>query len=256
MARILVIDDARNIRRTVALTLQSAGHEVEEAGDGVQGLELFGDGRAWDLTLVDQRMPGREGRQVIVEARRRDPQARLVMMTAFATAPLAGQVMEAGAVDFLRKPFPTDTLRRAVENALARPRQNFVGFSAPVREARTPGIVHAANGFELWSAAPLFSTLPEGIEISRSFFVRDGRGQSQPCLVVVVPHVHDQVRLETHRDFSKTEFVWDKVCELAVFDVLFECRQFPPALLPVVELSPGQLFAIRKLAGMKPFLDY
>ena len=257
MARILVVDDTKNIRKMVALTLQNAAHDVEEAADGLSGLGMFGDGSAWDLTLVDQRMPGREGRQFIAEARERDPTARLVMMTAFATPLLAAQVLEEGAVDFLRKPFSTTILRATVELALARPRQEFVGFKAPVNaSSRPPAIVLSVNGFEFWSVAPMFSALPEGIEISRSYCLRDGRGFLRQCLVVVVPHVFEQVRRETGRDFPKTNFVWDKVCEMALFDVLFEGESFPPTLLPVVELSPGQLFAVRKLAGLKPFLDF
>ncbi len=120
MARILVIDDTKNIRKMVGLTLEKEGHAVQAAEDGVQGLELFGDGTAWDLTLIDQRMPELEGREVAREVRRRDPAARLVMMTAFATIELASDVLRAGATDFLRKPFSSDVLRGAVMAALAR----------------------------------------------------------------------------------------------------------------------------------------
>ena len=122
MACILIIDDARNIRKMVRLTLQKAGHEITEADDGARGLELFGDGQSFDLTLVDQQMPGVEGLKVVEEARRRDSSARLLMMTAFATPELAGDVLEAGAVDFLAKPFfdryPT---RRRRTGAIAAP---------------------------------------------------------------------------------------------------------------------------------------
>lgn len=253
MARILVVDDARNIRKMVALTLQKAGHEVEEAADGTRGLGLFGDGRSWDLTLVDQRMPPPKGREMVAEARRRDPMARLVMMTAFATTGLAGDVLEAGAVDFLPKPFSTDTLRATVQSALARPRQNAGGFLAPVKSSTSPTIISAFNGFEYWSAAPLFSKLPPGIDISRTFLVRGQGGSLKQCLVVLMPHIGDQVRLETGRDFPQSSFVWEKVCELAVLDFLIR-GAVPPALLPVFELSPGQLIALHKLAR-RPFTD-
>lgn len=258
MARILVIDDAQGIRKMVVLTLEKAGHEVGQATDGAQGLELFGDGQGWDLTLVDQQMPGFSGREVVVEARRRDAPARLAMMTAFATPELAGDVLDAGAVDFLRKPFSTHTLRGAVAHALSRPRcHTFAGLSAPVKlGAAVPLITQAINGFDFWSVTPLFAALSPGIEISRTFFVRDRLGCTRQCLVVVVPHIGEQVRQETRRDFAAGEFLWDKVCELAVFDYLFQGAQLPPALLPVFELTPTQLFTVRKLAGLKPFLDY
>lgn len=254
MARILIIDDAPRIRKMAALTLRGAGHEVGQAADGALGLEAFGDGRAWDLVLVDQRMSGATGREVVVEARARDEAARLILMTAFATPELAGEVLEAGAVDFLRKPFSTQTLRGAVDHALARPRP-FAPFSAPVRARNlAPVISFAINGFDFWSVTPLFSVLPVGIEVSRTFFVRETGGTCHQCLVVVVPHVSQQIQQETRR--AAGEFLWDKVCELALSDYLFRWARLPPPLLPVFELTPAQLLAVRTLAGMKPFLDF
>src|SRR5690348_6719317 len=101
MARILVIDDDKNLRNMIRRTLASAGHEVEVAQNGVEGLARFGDGVSWGLTLVDQRMPGLEGIDVIWRARQRDPAARMVMMTAFDTVQLAGEALATGASDFL-----------------------------------------------------------------------------------------------------------------------------------------------------------
>ncbi len=255
MARILVIDDARGIRKMVGLTLRQAEHEVSEAAGGALGLETFGDGQTWDLTLIDQQMNGVQGREVIAEARKRDPTARLIMMTAFATPELAGDALEAGAVDFLRKPFSTQVLRGAVQDALSRPR-HAAGFSVPVKaQSAAPVISFAVNGFDFWSLTPLLEVLPPGIEISRTFFVCDSQGASRHCLVVVAPHVGEQVRQETQRTFAAREFLWDKVCDLALSDYLFQRGQLPPPLLPVFELTPTQLFTVRKLAGRRPFLD-
>src|SRR5476651_132279 len=114
MARILVIDDENNIRLMVRIALHAAGHAVETAADGTDGLAKFGDGSAWDVVLLDQRMPDIEGLDVLREIRRRDPAARVVMITAFGTVDLTTNVMQAGALDFLRKPFTTEVLRAAV----------------------------------------------------------------------------------------------------------------------------------------------
>ena len=88
MSKILVVDDTPNIRKMVHLTLVSVGHSVEIAADGAQGLEVSGDGTGFDLTLVDQHMPNIEGREMIAQARKRDPMARLIMITAFASSEL------------------------------------------------------------------------------------------------------------------------------------------------------------------------
>ena len=90
--------------------------------NGALGLEQWGDGARFDLTLVDQQMPAMTGDAFILEAHRRNPTARLVMMMAFATPELASTVMQNGVNDFLRKPFTTETLRDTVKVALEKSR--------------------------------------------------------------------------------------------------------------------------------------
>ena len=80
MARILVVDDEANIRTMVRIALEKAGHTVEQAADGPEGIERFRDGADWDVVLLDQRMPGMEGLEVLREMRNRDPLARVVMI--------------------------------------------------------------------------------------------------------------------------------------------------------------------------------
>jgi len=83
MARILIVDDETNIRTMIRMALMRAGHEVGQAADGPDGLAQFGNGRAWDLVLLDQRMPGMEGLEVLAAMLGRNPDARVIMVTAF-----------------------------------------------------------------------------------------------------------------------------------------------------------------------------
>ena len=122
MARILLIDDEANIRMMVKMALEQKKHSVETAADGPDGLIKFGTGTGWDLVLLDHRMPGMDGIDVLHELRRRDPKCRVVMITAFGTFQLARTAIEAGATDFLRKPFTIETLRDFVAAALDRAR--------------------------------------------------------------------------------------------------------------------------------------
>ena len=118
--RILIIDDEENIRRVTRLTLQAAGYEVGEASDGERGIENFGDGSRWDAVLLDQRMPGMDGLETLRLINERDPTARVIMSTAYASIELAVDAMKLGATDFVRKPMTPEILRNSVAAALSK----------------------------------------------------------------------------------------------------------------------------------------
>src|SRR5450432_323853 len=111
MARILFIDDEPAIRMIVRLVLGQDRHTVEMAKDGHDGLLLFSERRDWDLVLLDDRMPGIDGLEVLSSIKRHDARARVVMLSAFESFDLTARALEAGAVDVLRKPFSAVGLR-------------------------------------------------------------------------------------------------------------------------------------------------
>jgi CheY-like chemotaxis protein len=118
MAKILIVDDENNIRLMLRLTLKADGHEIAVAADGAEALDLFGEGGRFDLILLDQRMPGMEGLEVLRTIKKREPAAKVIMATAFGTVDLAREAIEVGANGFLRKPFTTEVLRAAVATVL------------------------------------------------------------------------------------------------------------------------------------------
>src|ERR1700730_6284018 len=118
MERVLIIDDEENIRQMIRLTLEAAGYEVGEAGDGIEAFAILGGDPAWDVVLLDQRLPLMEGTQVLRRINVLAPSARVVMMTAFASVELAVEAMKLGATDFLRKPMTPEVVRNAVAAAL------------------------------------------------------------------------------------------------------------------------------------------
>ncbi len=252
MAQILVVDDTKNIRKTVELTLKKAGHEIQTAEDGNEGLRLFSDGAPWDLTLVDQQMPGLQGDEFVIEARRRDPMARLLMMTAFATPELAAQVMQAGALDFLRKPFTTDVLRSAVDVALSHPRQaapvSDFDPSAHLTLPGEPGYVSPRtssriNGFSFWQLleAPGETQArlnPPGFDLGRSFQVRLPDGAYTRCFVGITPHVRAQIEANQARTIADDDYFWEEMCRDTLFRFLVDKAQTPPDILPVYD-APG-----------------
>ena len=144
MAHILIVDDESNIRLMLRLALQKDGHSIATAADGPDALEQWGDGTAFDLTLLDHRMPQMEGIEVLRAMKARRKEARVIMVTAFGTVDLALEAQRAGAANFLRKPFTTEALRAAVATALSE--------DAPVFSGDNPDVLGAwlLMGFASW----------------------------------------------------------------------------------------------------------
>ena len=244
MARILVIDDEHNIRTMVRLALQHEGYEVETAADGQEGLDRFADGRDWDLVLVDQRMPGIEGLTVLKQLLYHNSEARVIMITAFGTVDLAVDAMKAGARDFLRKPFTTETLRGAVRVALGDGRsQAPMQSSAANLVGSQSGLVTfgmtTINGFRI-EFKPDSGIKLEG-ELGFSFMVRSPEGESRHCTVTLAPYVAEQVRAHADREvFPGGNRFWQALCEEALANYLYQNAAAPSdGLLKVEEYSTG-----------------
>jgi len=117
LPRILVADDDDSVRSLLRLTLPAGGVEVVEARDGEEALELI-SAHAPDLLLLDWKMPGRPGADVLAEVRRSHPTLPVIVLTADqaeSTHALAGAL---GADTFLTKPFSPLELLEAVESFL------------------------------------------------------------------------------------------------------------------------------------------
>lgn len=117
LPRILVADDDDSVRSLLRLTLPAGGVEVVEARDGEEALELI-SAHAPDLLLLDWKMPGRPGADVLAEVRRSHPTLPVIVLTADqagTTHALAGAL---GADTFLTKPFSPLELLEAVESFL------------------------------------------------------------------------------------------------------------------------------------------
>ncbi len=80
MARILIIDDEERVRRTLRRMLEPAGHEVVEAADGREGVELYKEDSV-DLVLMDLIMPEKEGIQAAAELRHYDPEVKIIAIS-------------------------------------------------------------------------------------------------------------------------------------------------------------------------------
>ncbi|MBI5766254.1 MAG: response regulator [Verrucomicrobia bacterium] len=123
MSRILLIEDDAPLRGVMAEALQSAGHEVLQAEDGRQGLEIFTIAPA-DLVVTDLIMPGQEGIETIMQLRRDHP--GLPILAVSGSVAHAGVYLDLarklGASRTLAKPFSVEELLLAVATLVPPPR--------------------------------------------------------------------------------------------------------------------------------------
>ena len=151
MPKILIVDDQRNMRTTLAMMLRGATYEVEEAKDGEEGIERGTTG-AYDVVITDLRMGSQDGISVLRSIKEKQPLTEVIVMTAYGTIESAVDAMRLGAFDYIQKPFTEQELLVKVEKALSNRRlagevalltnefrdrykfENVVGRSATVRE--------------------------------------------------------------------------------------------------------------------------
>ena len=119
MASILIADDQKNMRTTLAMMLRRAGHDVAEAKDGVDACEAIDD-EAYDLVITDLRMGKVDGIDVLRHVRENSPLTEAIVMTAYGTIESAVEAMRLGAWDYIQKPFTEDELQVKIEKALER----------------------------------------------------------------------------------------------------------------------------------------
>jgi CheY-like chemotaxis protein len=251
--RILIIDDEFDIREVERLALMTAGYEVDTAADGKEGLEKYGFGDNWDLVLLDQRMPGMQGVEVLQRIRAQNSSAKVVMVTAHASIELVAEVMKSGATDFLRKPFDVDILFGTVKAALEQPHHSGTTVFPE------PGF-HTLNGFQFRLAPSQELPEPEarpeatgGDEwpLRRLYEVRDPAGEAMYCTVDVTPFVKGLFQ-EATGDHPDNDPLWNTVCESALANYLWQEAKLPPEVLHVSDLTGQQLQVARHLAGFGP----
>jgi len=131
---ILIIDDEESMRDSCSLILTKEGYRTATAPDGETGLQLMQELKP-DLALVDLKMPGISGFDVLERAKEIDPHIVQVVITGYATVESAVEAMKKGAYDFLPKPFTPDELRIIIRRGLER-RQLTLEKEALEREKR------------------------------------------------------------------------------------------------------------------------
>jgi FixJ family two-component response regulator len=114
---VLIVDDEKNIRLTLAMALEKLNIPVETAANGAEALQKLAD-KSYALMLLDLRMPGLDGMEVLRRLPEVRPEVKVVIITAWGSVEAAVEAMKLGAVDFLQKPFDAADVRELVSSLL------------------------------------------------------------------------------------------------------------------------------------------
>lgn len=115
--KVLIVDDQRSMRMTLAGVIEDQGYDVVEAEDGYKAIELAAQ-QQFDLVLMDIKMPGIDGVQTFREIKKISPDSVVVMMTGFAVEDLVAAALDEGAFSVVYKPFDVAKVIDLVDSVL------------------------------------------------------------------------------------------------------------------------------------------
>jgi two-component system, sensor histidine kinase and response regulator len=225
--RILVIDDEEVIREACSQILRAQGSVVETAQSGDAGLEIFDKFRP-DLVLVDLKMPGKSGMEVLEEIDRREPTVIKIVITGYATIASAVDAMKKGAFDFLCKPFLPDDIRRVAAKGLQERRLLLENTAMKAAQERTRQHMTSLVSHEL--RAPLAAAV-QYLEVILN-------GMAGP--------VSDEVKDMLHRSSTRLREMLEMIrrwLNLATFDPNKMTEKFTPVDLKVIAAESLEMLA-------------
>jgi DNA-binding response OmpR family regulator len=135
---VLIVDDEKNIRLTLSQALETLEVETDTAADGEEALAKLKE-REFGLILLDLRMPGMDGMEVLRQVSKIRPDIRIVILTAYGTVESAVEAMKLGAADFIQKPFAPDEIRELVSRVMDREKldeQKGVDYGSSIELAK------------------------------------------------------------------------------------------------------------------------
>ncbi|GLY08996.1 response regulator [Pseudobacillus badius] len=112
--KILIVDDQFGIRILLNEVLQKEGYETFQAANGIQALEIV-DNHSPDLVLLDMKIPGMDGIEILKRMRQKDENIRVIIMTAYGELDMIQKAKDLGALTHFAKPFDIDDIRKTVK---------------------------------------------------------------------------------------------------------------------------------------------
>jgi len=270
-SRVLITDDEEDVRRMVSQLMRQEGFEPLEAGDGKDALEIMRR-ELVDAVILDIRLPGKNGMEVLKEARRLDASMPVILITAFGGPGFEQEAMRNGAYGYFAKPFENAELILAIRSALKRRRIDLDDFLVNPSAGSGFSLAEAMGSSDLVSkvvakielVAPTdFTVLIQGETgsgkemVARAIHGMSGRanGPFVPVDCGSVPPTLIESALFGHEkgSFTGADRVQYGKFEIASGGTLFldEISNLPPAVQPKL-LRALQEKEVWRIGGKKP----
>jgi DNA-binding response OmpR family regulator len=161
----LIVDDEKNIRLALSMALEQLDIPVETAASGDEALEKIAAG-GFGVMLLDLRMPGVDGMEVLRRVAHEQPEIKVIIITAYGSIDLAVEAMKLGAVDFLQKPFDVAQVREMVRRILEKQEESigYADYIALAKERIRDGFFEIA-GVYAQKAVFLSPQRPEALNL-------------------------------------------------------------------------------------------
>ncbi|MBM7648338.1 two-component system response regulator (stage 0 sporulation protein F) [Bacillus ectoiniformans] len=117
--KILIVDDQFGIRILLNEVLQKEGYTTFQAANGVQALEIANE-HSPDLVLLDMKIPGMDGIEILKRMKQKDADIRVIIMTAYGELDMIQEARDLGALTHFAKPFDIDDIRKTVKEYVTR----------------------------------------------------------------------------------------------------------------------------------------
>ena len=183
---ILIADDEELIRRVLADTLRDEGHTVETVDNGARASEAMAS-QAFDLALLDIRMPERSGLDILLQTQQADQQRHtpIIIMTGQTTLDNAIEAMKRGAFDYLTKPFDIEEVKALVMRALEASRLTDSQPSAPSAaiEGRTAHMIGQSPAMQ-----QVYKTIGRIVKSDATVLVQGESGTGKELVARVIHH--------------------------------------------------------------------
>jgi len=164
MKPVLIVEDETIMRDSLRDWLKDEGYEVDTAESGEEALQKIGE-KEFGVAVLDLRLPGKDGLEVLREATARNPKFKGVIITAYPSVETAVEAMKIGAVSYIVKPFAPDALEKAIEEVLGpvqvevKPKEAEVEKAIAITEEEIPA--HLEQGQTYFKAGRYKEALRE-----------------------------------------------------------------------------------------------